>query len=84
MRAPRGRSILAASNVGTSIDILVNGEPRRVPEGTSVAELVRALGLVPEQVAVERNRELVRKSEHAVRRLEAGDTLEVVTLVGGG
>jgi thiamine biosynthesis protein ThiS len=66
------------------IEITLNGEPRRVPEGTSVADLIGRLELVPEQVAVERNRRLVRRAEQAGTRLEAGDEVEVVTLVGGG
>ena len=66
------------------IEITVNGEPRRVPEACSVADLVRALELLPEQVAVERNQRLVRRARHAETCLEPGDALEVVTLVGGG
>lgn len=66
------------------IQIEVNGVPRAVPEGCTVAELVEALGLRPEVVAVERNQGLVRRSERATTRLLAGDRVEVVTLVGGG
>lgn len=64
--------------------VTVNGEPRELSEGSSVAELVAALGLRPEIVAVERNRELVPRARHAATRLAEGDELEVVTLVGGG
>ena len=42
--------------------VTVNGEPRELSEGSSVAELVAALGLRPEIVAVERNRELVPRA----------------------
>ncbi len=66
------------------IRITVNGAPREVPEGTTVAQLLRELDLAPEQVAVERNGALVRRSEHAAAALGAGDALEIVTLVGGG
>ena len=68
----------------TPVEILVNGVAREVPGGTSVADLVRLLGLVPEQVAVERNGRLVPRAEHGRVQLVAGDRLEVVTLVGGG
>ncbi len=64
--------------------IELNGEARELRPGTTVAELVRALGLRPEQVAVERNRSLVPRSEHERTALAEGDRLEVVTLVGGG
>jgi len=66
------------------IEIHLNGEPRRVPEGATVADLIGSLELVPEQVAVERNRLLVRRAEHGSTRLAPGDEVEVVTLVGGG
>ncbi len=67
-----------------SIEIHVNGDPRAVPRGSTVAELVHALGLQPQQVAVECNRRLVRRAEHAATQLVAGDQLEIVTFFGGG
>ncbi|MBK7645406.1 MAG: sulfur carrier protein ThiS [Planctomycetes bacterium] len=66
------------------MQIEVNGVARTVSEGSTVAELVEALGLRPEVVAVERNAQLVRRPERATTRLAAGDRLELVTLVGGG
>jgi thiamine biosynthesis protein ThiS len=67
-----------------AIEITLNGEERTVADGISVAALVDELGLRPERVAVERNAALVRRTEHAATRLEAGDQVEIVTLVGGG
>lgn len=64
--------------------ILVNGRPHPVAPGTTVAELVRALELATERVAIERNGEVVRRADHAGCRLAPGDRVEVVTLVGGG
>ena len=64
--------------------IVVNGKPRTVPDGTTVAGLLAELGLRPEQVAVERNRAIVPRAEHARTRLDEGDRLEIVTFVGGG
>ncbi len=68
----------------TQIGITLNGEPRTLPAATTVAELVRQLELLPEQVAVERNQRLVRRADHAATELVEGDVLEIVTLVGGG
>ncbi len=68
----------------TSIQVRVNGELRELPTGSSIRELVELLGLRPEVVAVERNRMLVPRAQHAQTLLTAGDELEVVTLVGGG
>jgi sulfur carrier protein len=64
--------------------ILLNGESAEVPEGLTIAALVAHLGLGPGPVAVERNREVVPRAEHAGTRLEEGDQIEVVHFVGGG
>lgn len=66
------------------IELTVNGEPRTAARGSSVAALVAALGLQPQQVAVERNKVIVRRAEHAATELQSGDQLEIVTFFGGG
>ena len=66
------------------MEIFFNGEPRVVPDGTSVAQLLQQLEIQPRQVAVEVNLELVPRTTHSQRVLAPGDRLEVVTLVGGG
>jgi len=67
-----------------SIEITVNGELRRVRAGLTVADLIASLGLTDRKVAVERNRDVVPRARHREECLQAGDRLEVVTLVGGG
>jgi thiazole synthase len=64
--------------------ITLNGEHREVPEATTVADLLRQIGVRPEHVAVEVNRALVTRARHAETPIAPGDVLEVVTLVGGG
>ena len=64
--------------------ILLNGESAEVPDGLTVAALVSHLGLGPGPVAVERNREVVPRAEHASTRVGEGDQIEVVHFVGGG
>lgn len=66
------------------ITIWVNDERRRVPAGTSVEELLRLLDVDLRQVAVERNRTVVRREALGATILEEGDRLEIVTFVGGG
>lgn len=66
------------------LHVTVNGEPKDLPAGSTVADLIEALGLAPQQVAVERNRAIVRRAEHAATALADGDRLEVVTFFGGG
>jgi thiamine biosynthesis protein ThiS len=64
--------------------IVLNGERREVADDTTVAGLLGEFGLSPLQVAVERNREIVPRARYAETRVQAGDTLEIVTFVGGG
>jgi len=66
------------------MEVVVNGESREVPDGTTVEGLLAVLGLAGRPVAVERNREIGPRSAHASARLEAGDRVEIVTMVGGG
>ena len=62
----------------------VNGEATEVPDGLSVAGLVAHLGLGAGPVAVERNRAVVPRADHATTQLTEGDDLEIVHFVGGG
>jgi thiamine biosynthesis protein ThiS len=66
------------------MQIVVNGERRDVPEGTTVSSLLAALALSTQRVAVERNEEVVPRARHTETRLHEGDRLEIVTFVGGG
>jgi thiazole synthase len=68
----------------TDIRITLNGEPRRIAAGTSVAALLASLDLPAEKVAVERNLAIVPRSTFADVQLADGDALEVVHFVGGG
>ncbi len=66
------------------LEVTVNGEVLRMPAGASVSDLLARLRVATPRVAVERNREIVPKAKYPETRLEAGDALEVVELVGGG
>ena len=64
--------------------ITLNGVPREVPGPLTVADLLRHLELKTEHVAVEINRDLVRRARQTETLVNEGDELEIVTLVGGG
>jgi sulfur carrier protein len=64
--------------------ITVNGTVCELQESATIADLLQQLRLDPLQVAVEVNRQLVPRQRHGEHPLSAGDTLEIVTLVGGG
>ena len=66
------------------IDLVINGESRVVPAGTTVSQLIAELGFGDRRVAVERNREVIPRASHATTELVGGDRLEIVTFVGGG
>jgi sulfur carrier protein len=66
------------------ISLTVNGQPLQVPAGTTVAQLLQRLAMPPTHVAVEHNLQVVPRAEHAGRRLNHGDRVEIVTFVGGG
>lgn len=66
------------------MQLSVNGEPHQVPEGLTVRGLLEHLGLTDGPVAVERNREIVPRSEHTSATLHDGDSVEIVHFVGGG
>lgn len=66
------------------ISIRLNGEPRELVAGSSVAALVATLELTKGRVAVERNREIVPMSAWDNVTLAQGDEVEIVHFVGGG
>jgi thiazole synthase len=66
------------------LSLTVNGEPRRIAAGATIAELVRSLEFNPHKVAVERNGEIAPRSTLADVILGDGDVLEIVHFVGGG
>jgi sulfur carrier protein len=66
------------------IEVHVNGTPRSLAAGSTIATLLASLELDPRTLAVEQNLELVPRARHAETLLQPGDRLEVVTLVGGG
>jgi thiamine biosynthesis protein ThiS len=66
------------------IEITLNGEPRRIAPGLTVAGLLAELGLNPGLVVVEHNREILERARLAETPIAAGDVLELVHFVGGG
>jgi len=65
------------------MQLTINGDARDLPDGSSVTDMLASLGIAG-RVAVEVNREVVPRARHADTKLNAGDAVEVVTLVGGG
>ena len=72
------------ANEATSLDVWINGELRQVRPGLTVRDLLGELGVRVEGVAVEINRDVVRRQDHATCAIAAGDRIEIVQFVGGG
>lgn len=67
-----------------SVTIRLNGEERQVPEGATIATILRELGLDRDGIAVAVDRRVVPRSEHATATLHEGARIEVIRAVGGG
>lgn len=67
-----------------ALELEVNGEPRSVPAGCTIEELVRSLGLERRRIAVAVNRDVIPRSGFDAHALAAGDRVEILEAVGGG
>jgi sulfur carrier protein len=66
------------------ITLQVNGETRTCPPQTPLPALLEQLGLNPRLLAVEYNGEILHRQFWEQTRIQEGDRLEIVTIVGGG
>jgi len=66
------------------MQITVNGDTVDLPDDATLADLLRQLSLGDARVAVERNGDIVPRSQHHQQSLQAGDALEIVHAIGGG
>ena len=66
------------------ISVQVNGEARSIAEGSSIADMLREIGIDPHKVAVEHNLEVVPRSTLGEVQVGDGDAFEIVHFVGGG
>ena len=63
---------------------MINGKTERIAAGLSLQSLLELLGIKPERVAIEYNREIIDRNQFDVLHLKEGDRLEIITFVGGG
>jgi sulfur carrier protein len=64
--------------------LTINGEQTERPDGSTVTDLLKSLGLSRDGVAVAVNRRVVPRTAHPSHQLQAGDRVEVIQAVGGG
>ena len=71
-------------STGHPISVLVNGDRHPCAAGLTLEGLLRELGYRPQLVVVEFNGEIVPRQQWDRLAVNDGDSLEVVTIVGGG
>ena len=64
--------------------VTINGEARNVAPGTTVSALLETLGLHPQLIVVEHNREILDRGSFDATQVREGDNFELVHFVGGG
>lgn len=64
--------------------VTINGEDRELPEELTLDALIEQLALAPERLAIERNREVVRRADWPHIVLAEEDRIEIIHFVGGG
>jgi sulfur carrier protein len=64
--------------------IKINGEAQEIPEGLNVTAMLEHLGMGNKRVAIERNLDILPRTEWNATPVEANDTFEIVHFVGGG
>ena len=67
-----------------TVEVKLNGEPRELPEGATVAQAVAELTALGTGVAAAVNGDVIPRGSWAATPLRAGDQVEVVTAVQGG
>mgnify|MGYP001368066345 CR=1 FL=1 len=66
------------------IKIKLNGKPLSIPNGTSVYKVIKKIKAQPTKVAIELNRQIIKKKNINKILLKNKDRLEVVHFIGGG
>ena len=66
------------------INVIINGETREIPNEVNLKELLEKLSLPNERVAIELNKEVVRKKDWETTAVSDADKIEIIHFVGGG
>ncbi|ARJ51213.1 sulfur carrier protein ThiS [Staphylococcus lutrae] len=66
------------------MNVFVNGEKQNFEEGTTIQEVLNHFGIEAKRMAVERNAQVIKRSEWATTEVREADQLELLEFVGGG
>jgi thiamine biosynthesis protein ThiS len=64
--------------------VTINGDAREIPDGLNVVQLLGHLGIATDRVAIERNRDILPRTQWQGTAVEMNDSYEIVHFVGGG
>ena len=64
--------------------VFINGETKEIPNEVNLSELLKNLSLPSERIAIELNKEVVRKRDWENIKVAAADKIEIIHFVGGG
>jgi len=67
-----------------TLHVVINGDTRQVPGGLNVTSLLTHLGIALDRVAIERNLDILPRTQWDQTLVSPGDRFEIVHLVGGG
>lgn len=67
-----------------TLNVTINGERRSYPAQSTLIDIVRALNMEPERVAIELNRAIVKREFWTSTAIDEGAEIEIVQFVGGG
>ena len=67
-----------------NITLVINGESRSIPMVSNVMELIQHLGIAESRIAVELNRNIIRRKDWGLTTVHDRDRVEIVQFVGGG
>jgi len=67
-----------------SMTVTLNGETKQIENGITVSGLLESLKIEPARVAVEVNLKIIKKTDYLSHQLNEGDSVEIVSFVGGG
>lgn len=66
------------------MNVIINGEIKKISGGLSLNQLLRQLSLPDERIAVELNKEVIRKKDWEMIKINDADRIEIIHFVGGG
>jgi sulfur carrier protein len=66
------------------MQVLINGEKTELPDGLTLSAVVRHLSLPERRMAVEVNKQVIRKQDWESFKIDTNDNIEIVHFVGGG